>query len=270
MSLVRLGWAFFVRDLRQALSYHVRLLLAGGGLLFVIVAFFFVDRMLAEQAIPVLLPYGGRYFPFVIVGIALSSYMGTAQYSIAAQLRDAQLTGTFEVLLTSRAPPTQLALAAMVFPLVAATARVLIYIAGAALLFGMDLGRANWPATVLSLALAVLAFLPFGILSAAFVVLFKVGDPIGNGLSLLGFLVGGVYYPVSVLPEPAWYLSRCLPITWALEAVRQGLLAGASVAELRTPLCVLALFAGVGLPLALGAFSLAIRAARRTGALADY
>ncbi|HLX87111.1 MAG TPA: ABC transporter permease, partial [Acidimicrobiales bacterium] len=86
---------------------------------------------------------------------------------------------------------------------------------------------------------------------------------VGSGLSL----VGGVYYPVQLLPHGLRAVADLLPFTWALDALRASLLQG------QEPLARLGLLAGVAavaLPASLGLFSAALRRARRLGTLAQY
>ncbi len=75
---------------------------------------------------------------------------------------------------------------------------------------------------------------------------------------------------MAVLPswlEPYAYL---LPITHALEAMRHILLNGATLHAVSNQALVLAVFAGLLLPLGLGAFGYGLRVARKEGSLIHY
>lgn len=68
----------------------------------------------------------------------------------------------------------------------------------------------------------------------------------GPGTTFLdGFatLVGGVFYPVKVMPDWLQVISRLLPVIYSLNAMRQALLAGASWRALAPDLLILAAFA---------------------------
>jgi ABC-2 type transport system permease protein len=84
-----------------------------------------------------------------------------------------------------------------------------------------------------------------------------------TGLALLG----GVYFPIEVFPEPLEQLARILPFTWGLDVLRASLLGGHV-----DPVQLAGLFgsAALLLPLALLGFTAAVRRARRTGTLAQY
>lgn len=66
--------------------------------------------------------------------------------------------------------------------------------------FGLPLGQTNILAAAVILALALLAHLPLGIMAAGFVLIFKRGDPVTLMFGHLSALLGGVYFPLQVLP----------------------------------------------------------------------
>src|SRR5947207_198639 len=110
-------------------------------------------------------------------------------------------------------------------------------------------------------------FASLGIAVAAFTVVFK------RSAGLLGLLVaalallGGVYFPIEVLPAPIEAIGRALPFTWGLDTARAALLGGdvdgAKLAGLFGSVAVL-------LPLALLAFRVSVSWARRVGSLGQY
>lgn len=98
------------------------------------------------------------------------------------------------------------------------------------MLFGLPLRHVNAVAVALVFVLSLLAFSSTGIMSATFTLVFKRRDPLlwlfGSG----SWLLGGVLYPIDVLPASLQHLSRLLPITHAAEGMRAALLGGASPA----------------------------------------
>ena len=61
-------------------------------------------------------------------------------------------------------------------------------------------------------------------------------------------LVGGMMYPVSVLPGPLRFLARLIPVTYSLEGMRAALLAGAGWSQLWPSIAALLLFAAILIP----------------------
>ena len=83
-------------------------------------------------------------------------------------------------------------------------------------------------------------------------------------------MLAGVYYPISVLPDWLEPLSRALPLTYALDAMRLTMLQGSSLYEVRSDIVALAAFTVVLTPVALFVFRLALRRAKMEGSLIQY
>jgi ABC-2 type transport system permease protein len=80
-------------------------------------------------------------------------------------------------------------------------------------------------------------------------------------------MVGGMMYPVSVLPGPLRFLARLIPVTYSLEGMRAALLAGAGWRELWPSIAALLLFAAILIPLSFLVFAWALRRTKITGTL---
>jgi len=93
-----------------------------------------------------------------------------------------------------------------------------------------------------------------------------------SGRAVPGFAcsAGGTLYPVSVLPAWLKPFSAALPITYGLEAMRQVLLNGAGIFEVRRQLLTLALFSILLLALGIFALYASLKVARKEGSLLHY
>jgi ABC-2 type transport system permease protein len=269
MSTLRKAWAFFRRDWLQEVSYRLSFGLSILGALFSIVTFYFLGRMIGPGTVEELAPYGGDYFAFALVGIAFHSFLQTGLRSFSGQIRDAQVLGTLEVQLVTPTPVSQVILFSTLFSFVWTSLRVVIFLA-LGLLFGLHLHAAAAGTALLILALTVVSFASLGLVSASFILVFKRGDPLIWLFSGASTLLGGLYYPIEVLPGWLRGFSHLLPITWALEAMRRALLTGTPLHALAEEILVLAGFAAVGVPLGLWAFRRAVRHAMRQGSLGQY
>ena len=116
----------------------------------------------------------------------------------------------------------------------------------------------------------LLTHLPLGILAAAFILVFKQGDPVTSILGSLSGLLGGVFFPVAILPDWVQIISRFLPLTYSLEGLRQAVLNGKGISQLSHQILILAAFAVVLLPLSLAVFAWAVRQAKRLGTLSQF
>ncbi|RME21518.1 MAG: ABC transporter permease [Deltaproteobacteria bacterium] len=264
------AWAFVWKDLLTDISYRVAFLGQLVFVMFLVGAFYFLGETFKGAQVPALQRYGGQYFPFVLVGVAFSSYLGVAVRSFADTIRSAQVLGTLEALLATPTPAGQIVVFSSLYAFLATSMRVVLILLAGALFFGVDFGRANWAGAVLALVLTVLSFSSLGILSAAVVLAFKRADPSAWIVQGFSYLLGGVYYPVSVLPGWGKALANLLPITHSLEAMRMLLLRGASVEEVAGSLVALVVFLLIAGPLSMLAFLWALRRGRRDGSLSHF
>jgi ABC-2 type transport system permease protein len=235
-----------------------------------VLAFFFISKLFGDAARPMLSEYGGDYFSFVLVGIAFSGYLGVGLSSFSQSISREQSLGTLEAMLVT---PTRLAtmvLSMSIWSFVLTSFNVVLYLAIGWLAFGVSLDRMNLPAAAIAQVLTIVCFASLGIISASFIMVLKRGDPINWIFGGVSALVGGVYYPVQVLPKALVWVSYVLPITYALRAIRLSVLQGYGVHQLRVELGMLALFTALYLPLSIVAFRYAVSRAKADGSLTHY
>src|SRR5688572_5784537 len=102
MKLLLLFWEFLRRDVKIAMSYRLQFFFNIASVLSLCFTFFFLALMMERVEIASLQKYGGKYFGFVLVGIAFSTYLDAALRSFSTVIRTAQMTGTLEAMLTAR------------------------------------------------------------------------------------------------------------------------------------------------------------------------
>lgn len=219
---------------------------------------------------PQLVAYGGDYFAFSLVGLAFADYLMIAVNGFANDIRRAQLEGTFESLLSAPIPSLSILLYSSIYSFVFTTIRILIYLLIGMFFFHMQWSVQNPVLLLFVFLLTVCSFWGIGILSATFVILFKQTSPITWLFGPISGLVGGVMYPVDLLPGWLQWLADLLPLTWALEALRKILLNGADFASVRNECCFLFIFAAFFLFLGIKTFRYGMRRAQKEGSLLHY
>ena len=262
--------AFLKKDLLIALNYRFSFFLEVLGIFFSTTAFYFLSRIFGPGISPHLAPYGNNYFAFVLIGIALSSYLSFSLYSFSAQLRESQVQGTLEALLVTNTRLSTIVLLSSIYPLLYTSLSVLIYLILGATVFGFSLHNANILGALIILTLSVTSFSGIGILSAAFIMVFKRGSPIQWLVASLSYLLSGTLYPVSVLPDWLQKISLFLPLTYSLHGMRSALLLSHSLKKLVPDIIALVLFTAVLLPAGLAAFGYATSRAKQDGSLTQY
>ncbi len=262
--------AFLACDLRLELSYRFSFFLQFFGIFMSVFVFYFLGRLVGPAASPYLKEYGGNYFAFVLVGIAFSGYFGTGLNSFASNIRQAQTTGTLEAMLVTPTPVSLIVLSSALWDYFMVTFQVLVYLGIGVLFLGLDLSHTNVPAALATLALTIVSFSSIGIIAASFIMVLKRGDPVTWLFNSVSSLLGGVYYPITVLPGWLQFVAALLPVTYALRALRLSLLQGASITQLLPDLMVLAGFGVILMPVSLVTFRWAVQRAKVDGSLTHY
>ncbi|MBU4256344.1 MAG: ABC transporter permease, partial [Candidatus Thermoplasmatota archaeon] len=97
-------------------------------------------------------------------------------------------------------------------------------------------------------------------------------EPIGWGVATISGLVAGVYFPPKYLPAPVQMLSKILPQTYAIDAIRRVLLNGEGISSpsIQLTIVYLIVFSIILLPLGMFMFNIGIRKAEKEGTLARW
>ncbi|NCC51218.1 MAG: ABC transporter permease [Spartobacteria bacterium] len=262
--------AFVVKDAKIEVSYLFAFLLHLLGIFFAAASSYFIARLVGRGAEGCLAPYGGNYFSFVLIGTAFGGYLMVSLHSLSNIIRDGQVTGTLEAILTTPVNPFTFLLASSAWNYVMATVQAVIYILFGLFVFDLHLQVGHVPTVLTVLVLSILSFLPFGILSAGFVLVFKRGDPVAFAVGMVSNLLGGVLFPVAILPPVLRHIADWIPLTHALHAMRLCLLMDAGWRDVGPDLLFLAVFSCVAIPASMWLFRMALRLAMKNGTLTHY
>ena len=259
--------AFVARDFRLAISYRMEFSLRILSVLLVVTTLFFIAKIFGGRSDVALAAWHDPLAAW-ITGLAVLNYFMTGFSSLANAVRVEQAQGTLEsVLMTPIDIPT-LVIASSAWDFVQATFFSFLYLFFGWILFDVHF-RGSFPLAALFLILTTLVLASLGILSASFAMVFKRGDPFGVLLGTGSALFSGVFFPTEFLGEFRG-ISRVLPPTYGLAGIRQVLIEGKGLNEVKEPLLTLAVFLAVLLPFSLWVFGRAIRRAKREGSLVQY
>ena len=266
MSVLR---AFVERDFRVAWSYRFSFVTQFGAFLFTLVSMKFLSELFADGSVSALEAYGGDYFSFVVIGLAINLVALPAVGTFAASVRGAQVTGTFEAMLATRTSPLWIVTSSAGYAMLLVLTQLLVLLAIAVVALDAGLDFSNLGLAALLLAFTLAAFAGVGLLSCAFTVAFNQREPLTGAFLAASLLLSGVLYPTAVLPGWLELLSPLLPMTHALELARGLFLEGADVDHVGLHFAALAAFSLL-LPLGLWTLSRSLTWARATGSLAHY
>jgi ABC-2 type transport system permease protein len=254
------------RDLLTAVRHRGGFMVFGAGAFAEAAAFYFLSRAIG----PAFRPDGMDYFPFLLVGTGLYTFLVMGINSFLVTVQDAQHTGTLEVLMTTPTQPPILLLLSAVSAFAGNSLQFLFYLGVGVLCFHASFRHINAVAFAAVFGLSLLVALSLGIFAAALQLSIQRGSLLVWFLGSGAWFLTGTLFPVTSLPQPLQTLGKIIPITHSLEGMRMVLLQGSNAAALKGPVGMLALFSVVLLPTSVAAFSYTLRRARYEGTLSSY
>ena len=193
--------------------------------------------------------YLGIIFEIVTETVAWERWEGTIEYTFMAPVsRPVHLFG--------------MGIFAVLYGLV----RAVILFAAVVAFIGISVPHANYVAALELLAIASLAFIGIGMMTAVLPLISpEKGTQLGFVAQGLMLVVSGVYYEVSVLPGWMQWIAKISPATYALRGNREQILHGAGLAWADVwPLILIGI---ASIPLGLLIFRAGERYAKRHGKL---
>jgi ABC-2 type transport system permease protein len=262
--------AFVRRDLLVALSYRTAFLGDLLGLISQAILFYFVGKMVGDDEVPA---YGGQptsYLAFAAIGIAVGVFLQFALTRVAAALRQEQLQGTLESMLSTPTAPGTIQLGLVVFDLLYVPVRTVVFLGVMTVAFDLGFEASG----VVPAVLVLVALTPFvwglGVLGAAAILVFRKGAGIAALVGGLVALGSGAYVPVDLLPGWVQSAAEWNPIAVALDGMRSSLLAGADWGSTAGDLARILPFSLAALVAGIAGFRIALRHERVRGTLGIY
>ncbi len=267
---MRLAWAFFCRDARIAMSYRAAFAVQMINNLLVIGLFYFISKVIGPTPLPSLKDYGGNFLAYMIIGIALTDCVGISLFTFGTQIREAQMSGTFEATLLSPVRLPVILVYSSLWNYFLSAVRFVCYLVAGAIAYGVSMRQGNFTAAAVVFLLTVLCFMGAGILWAGVIMVVKRGDSLLALGATIVLLCGGVLFPPSMLPHWMQSVAAIIPLTYALDGMRHALLQGWTLTQLNPVLWRLSLFAAILLTAGFAGFAWSVKVAKRTGSLSQY
>jgi ABC-2 type transport system permease protein len=268
VTMLALIPAFLRRDWINETSYRGMLLIDVLGVGSSLILFYSIGKLVGGSP-AALRPYGGEYFPFALIGLAVSGYFSISLIAFSSRLRQAQTTGTLEAMFVTRTPPAAILILSGTWDFLLATIRLVVFIGVGMLALGVEF-QLNALTVVLVAMLSLASFIALGLIAAALILVIKRGDSIAMLGNIVATVFGGVLFPVALLPDWVRPVSYLVPLSYALDGLRRGTLVGAAPGNVTHSLVGLSISVLVLVPLAWGAVIWALRRVRQDGSLTHY
>lgn len=258
--------ALIRRDALVAVSYRATFLLEILFGVLDLAVYFFISRTFDNFSSSEL-GAAPTYFGFAVVGVLLGAVLIATSSSVGNRVRDEQLTGTLEALAAAPVTPFELCVGLVGFPFVFAVARAGIYLTIAVTALDLDVSSADWGGLLLVLLVTGAAIAPVGILAGAAALTVKRGHIVSSTAVYVMTLLGGMVFPVAVLPEWLQWLSPLVPLRYAFDGARAAMFTGGGWG---LDVLILLGTAAILWPAALVLFNWALKFARRRATLAEF
>ena len=262
LAILRATWL-------SAASYRLGTIFSLTGLVIGVIPLFFIARALQPVMAGPIQAEGGEYFGFLLVGMIAYMFVTEALGSLPGSIGGTITSGTLDTLLSTPASPVAIFTGMTSYGYVWAAIRTLLMLAVGAVL-GARIGWSNLFLGFVVISLIVLCYAGMGLISAAMIVAFRTDGPLRTGILTISSLLGGLYYPTTVIPGWLQSISAYVPLTYGLRALRNVILDAEPFSAVAADLAILSgfivLFAVVGGV----AIRFAFRYARRVGTVAQY
>jgi ABC-2 type transport system permease protein len=204
----------------------------------------------------------------LMIGATFWNYLSVVFSIIAEQISWERWEGTLEY--TMMAPVRRISqlFGSTVFAIMWGLIHTTVVLFVLVLFFGIDLSHADFLTALVLMLVGSLSIIGIGMMAATLPLIWvERGDQMVFVIQSLLLLISGVYYSVTILPEPMQVVAAFSPATYILDGVRQALIDGAPVTSMGGHLLPLAIMAVIFIPLGVWVFGWAERYAKRTGKL---
>jgi ABC-2 type transport system permease protein len=210
------------------------------------------------------------YVGFIVVGSVLWMWLNMTLWDVGMYLRSEQMHGTLESNWLCPTWRVSLMLGGALMKLLISLMFLIISMLEFRLVFGVRVAGGDIGLALLVLLLVIPTIHGIGIAFASLVLRFKEANAMVFLVRGVFMIFCGITFPLAVLPAWMQGVAAALPLTYAIRDIRAVVLAGATFADIRSDLLVLAGFALVLPALGYTIFYLTERRSRRTGDLGQY
>jgi ABC-type multidrug transport system permease subunit len=181
---------------------------------------------------------GARYIDFVVPGLLGMNLMGSAMWGLGFSIVDARQKKLLKRLVASPMPRWQYLTSFLLSRMIMLVIEVVFFLGFARLVFGVPFRGSLWALGVLCL-LTSLAFSALGLLVASRAKTMEAVSGLMNLVMLPMWILSGVFFSASRFPSMIQPIVRALPLTAAIDAMRQNMLQGVALGQVWVQVVIL-------------------------------
>lgn len=249
------------------MSYKSSVLLTLVGWVLPVFTYYFVGTSLGEEIV------SGtgvvNYTSFFVIGLAFQGYVSNVIGTISQRIRNEQLYGTLEYYFLSPTGMFGLLVYSILWGFVLNTVSVVATLAVGSGLGVKYTGSGVEGASIIVVLLLISSF-GLAMISAGTVIVTKTGDPVSFFFTTFTALIAGAVFPITVFPYYLRLVADAVPLTWALEGLRDALLLGYGLPQLTGIIEILVVFDIITVPLGYVIFTACFNYTKKKGSLLEY
>lgn len=204
----------------------------------------------------------------LVIGAIFWNYLSTVFSFVAETITWERWEGTLEYTMMAPVRRSSQLLGSTVYAILYGLLHTTVILIVLTLFFELDLANANFVTAAGVMVVGSFSVIGIGVVAAILPLLYvERGAQMTFVIQSCLLVVSGVYYSVDVLPGWMRVASIFSPATYILDGVRQGLLDGATLADVWYDIWPLAIMGIVLIPAGFWLFGRAERHAKRTGKL---
>lgn len=200
-----------------------------------------------------LVPGKQNYFQFMAPGIIAMVVVMAVMIGLAASISREKELGTLDGILVAPIPRLCIILGKALSQTTRGLLQGSIVLLLSVFLFGVKI-YGSIPLVALLLFLGVFSFIGLGILISAIAAEQETAMMIMMTLTFPMIFLSGVFFPIEQMPGFMQIISRILPLTYVIEALRKVIILGAGISSLGKELAILITFGVVTLAVAVPVF----------------
>jgi ABC-2 type transport system permease protein len=207
------------RDMLMYISYRGRVITQVMAIFATLAMFYYISRLVKVNEFHT----SAKYFSYVVVGIIIAETLQST-VAVASTLRSELLTGTFERLVCSPFGAVNGIVSSVLFPILIQLVFSILTLCIGSLLFGMPIKWSTAPLAIPVALAGAAVFSALALLGASAVLVAKQTSTLAAYATLALGLLGGVYFPISLLPGWGRLIANIQPLTYLVGLMRHYLI----------------------------------------------
>lgn len=211
----------------------------------------------------------GDYITFMLIGTTMWMWVNTMLWSFGSSLRTEQVRGTLESNWLCPVPKISILLGYSIFDIFFSSIYLIVSILEFKLVYNFKF-VGNPLIALLVFIVSIPAIYGIGFIFASLVMWAKETNAMVFLVRGLMTIFCGITYPLATLPNWMQNVSKFIPLTYSINALRAVITSGASIQNIKSEIIILLISGVVLMTLGLLAFNYTQKKAKNLGSLGQY